>query len=145
MTESNKPIKSISNIAGIVAAATLISKVFGLVRQVALAAAFGPSSAFLTNSYTYDQNGRRAERINRMGLLGENRTTFHFDDHDNPIEQISEYTSTESPHKQHTRSVYKFDAEENWMEREAWVILEPSNDFQRSNIHRRQITYYHSR
>jgi putative peptidoglycan lipid II flippase len=35
-----KPSRSLANIAGIVAAATLISKVFGLVRQQAIAAAF---------------------------------------------------------------------------------------------------------
>ncbi|MEM6717302.1 MAG: lipid II flippase MurJ, partial [Cyanobacteria bacterium P01_C01_bin.147] len=35
-----KPTRSLTNIATIVAAATLISKVFGLVRQQAIAAAF---------------------------------------------------------------------------------------------------------
>ncbi len=51
MTESQKTTKSIASIAGIVAAATLISKVFGLVRQVALAAAFGNGVA--TEAFTY--------------------------------------------------------------------------------------------
>ena len=51
MTESPKTTKSIASIAGIVAAATLISKVFGLVRQVALAAAFGNGVA--TEAFTY--------------------------------------------------------------------------------------------
>ncbi len=53
MTESKKPTKSIANIAGIVAAATLISKVFGLVRQMALAAAFGNGIAFEAFTYAY--------------------------------------------------------------------------------------------
>ncbi len=51
MTESNKTPKSIASIAGIVAAATLISKVFGLVRQVALAAAFG--NGIVVEAFTY--------------------------------------------------------------------------------------------
>jgi len=51
VTESQKTTKSIASIAGIVAAATLISKVFGLVRQVALAAAFGNGVA--TEAFTY--------------------------------------------------------------------------------------------
>ncbi|WP_310482878.1 murein biosynthesis integral membrane protein MurJ [Chamaesiphon sp. VAR_48_metabat_403] len=51
MTESKKTTKSIASIAGIVAAATLISKVFGLVRQVALAAAFG--NGIVVEAFTY--------------------------------------------------------------------------------------------
>jgi putative peptidoglycan lipid II flippase len=51
VTESNKTTKSIANIAGIVAAATLISKVFGLVRQVSLAYAFG--NGVVVEAFTY--------------------------------------------------------------------------------------------
>jgi putative peptidoglycan lipid II flippase len=53
VTESKKTTKSIANIAGIVAAATLISKVFGLVRQVALAAAFGNGIPVEAFTYAY--------------------------------------------------------------------------------------------
>jgi putative peptidoglycan lipid II flippase len=53
VTESKKTPKSIANIAGIVAAATLISKVFGLVRQMALAAAFGNGIAIEAFTYAY--------------------------------------------------------------------------------------------
>lgn len=41
MAESQKPARSLVNIAGIVAVATIISKLFGLFRQQAIAAAFG--------------------------------------------------------------------------------------------------------
>lgn len=41
MAESRKPARSLVNIAGIVAVATIISKLFGLFRQQAIAAAFG--------------------------------------------------------------------------------------------------------
>lgn len=45
MTESPKPKRSLAGIAGIVALATLISKVVGLVRQLAIANAFGVGAA----------------------------------------------------------------------------------------------------
>lgn len=53
MTESNKPARSLVSIAGIVAVATLISKVFGLVRQQAIAAAFGTGPAFGAYNFAY--------------------------------------------------------------------------------------------
>jgi len=48
-----KSSRSFAGIAGIVAAATLISKVFGLVRQQAIAAAFGVGAAATAYSYAY--------------------------------------------------------------------------------------------
>ncbi|MBD1846355.1 murein biosynthesis integral membrane protein MurJ [Cyanobacteria bacterium FACHB-63] len=45
MTETPKPKRSLAGIAGIVAIATLISKVVGLVRQLAIAFAFGVGTA----------------------------------------------------------------------------------------------------
>jgi putative peptidoglycan lipid II flippase len=51
--ESSKPSRSLAGIAGIVAAATLISKVFGLVRQQAMAAAFGVGAAIDAYNYAY--------------------------------------------------------------------------------------------
>ena len=54
MTQQDpKPSRSFAGIAGIVAAATLISKVFGLVRQQAIAAAFGVGAAATAYSYAY--------------------------------------------------------------------------------------------
>ena len=52
MSESSKPSRSLAGIAGIVAIATLISKVFGLVRQVAIAAAFGTKAAYGAYQYS---------------------------------------------------------------------------------------------
>lgn len=51
--ESPKPARSLTSIAGIVAVATLISKVFGLVRQQAIAAAFGLGIAYGAYNYSY--------------------------------------------------------------------------------------------
>ncbi len=51
MSVNKKPSRSLAGIAGIVAAATLISKVFGLVREQAIAAAFGIGP--VVNAYAY--------------------------------------------------------------------------------------------
>ncbi len=48
-----KPARSFAGIAGIVAAATLLSKLFGLLRQQAIAAAFGVGIAADAYSYAY--------------------------------------------------------------------------------------------
>jgi putative peptidoglycan lipid II flippase len=51
--DAKKPTRSLANIAGIVAIATLISKVFGLVRTQAIAAAFGIGPAFGAYNFAY--------------------------------------------------------------------------------------------
>ena len=53
MSQLQKPSRSLAGIAGIVAVATLISKVFGLVRQIAIAAAFGVGVAVDAYNYAY--------------------------------------------------------------------------------------------
>jgi putative peptidoglycan lipid II flippase len=52
-TPSSKPARSLARIASIVAAATLISKIFGLLRQQAIAAAFGVGPAVDAYNYAY--------------------------------------------------------------------------------------------
>ncbi|MCL2932159.1 MAG: murein biosynthesis integral membrane protein MurJ [Trichodesmium sp. MAG_R03] len=52
-SESQKNSRSLTKIAGIVAVATLISKIFGLVRQQAIAAAFGVGAAVDAYNYAY--------------------------------------------------------------------------------------------
>lgn len=54
MTANKKSSPSVGSIAKIVAIATLVSKLFGLVRQQAIATAFGISA--VTNAYTYAYN-----------------------------------------------------------------------------------------
>ncbi|MBV6624213.1 MAG: murein biosynthesis integral membrane protein MurJ [Rivularia sp. (in: Bacteria)] len=49
----DKPSRSFAGIAGIIAAATLISKVFGLVRQLVISAAFGLGPAAAAFQYAY--------------------------------------------------------------------------------------------
>lgn len=53
VSDSKKPSRSLAGIAGIVAAATLLSKVFGLLRQQAIAAAFGVGVAADAYNYAY--------------------------------------------------------------------------------------------
>lgn len=53
MSVNPKPSRSLAGIAGIVAIATLISKVAGLVRQQAIAAAFGVGAAVDAYNYAY--------------------------------------------------------------------------------------------
>jgi putative peptidoglycan lipid II flippase len=53
VSNPQKTARSLAGIAGIVAVATLISKVFGLVRQIAIAAAFGVGAAVDAYSYSY--------------------------------------------------------------------------------------------
>jgi putative peptidoglycan lipid II flippase len=53
VSNTQKTARSLAGIAGIVAAATLISKIFGLVRQVAIAAAFGVGVAYDAYNYAY--------------------------------------------------------------------------------------------
>ena len=54
MSAQKKKSRSIANIAGIVAVATLVSKVFGLLRTQAIAAAFGVGT--VANAYVYAYN-----------------------------------------------------------------------------------------
>ncbi|OKH53710.1 murein biosynthesis integral membrane protein MurJ [Calothrix sp. HK-06] len=53
MTKQQESSRSLAGIAGIIAAATLISKVFGLVRQQVITAAFGLGAAADAFSYAY--------------------------------------------------------------------------------------------
>lgn len=53
MTDVKKATRSLTGIAGIVAIATLISKLFGLVRQQAIAAIFGVGAAVDAYNYAY--------------------------------------------------------------------------------------------
>jgi len=53
VSDAKRPARSLTKIAGIVAAATLISKLFGLFRQQAIAAAFGVGPVFGAFNFAY--------------------------------------------------------------------------------------------
>ncbi len=117
---------------------------------------FSQDNAFATTTYAYDQKGRRTDKTVRMSILSDEHTTYRFDDHDNPIEEVTEgsnrdmsldpegnvQSSQEDSIHQHTRYSYTYDSRGNWTERVVWIIFPPDKDFRRSNVERRQITYY---
>jgi len=128
-------------------------------REAALAAlvkVFGPKNVMSTTAFTYDGKGLLVERSTRMGELGGHRTTFRYDDHDNPNEETTEHTSCEmqmdeegnlhrakeTSNTHHVRFEYRYDAQGNWLEQVVWSRLEPNPNFERSNVTRREITYY---
>jgi YD repeat-containing protein len=120
-----------------------------------LAQAFEAQTLHST-TYAYDRHGRVLERTERMGTLSETRTTYRYDDRDNPIEEIEEAQNrelgvdadgtprarNESARRHDRRYEYQYDAEGNWTERIVSGRIEPNAIFQRSALERRQITYY---
>jgi len=117
---------------------------------------FGPGNMMSSIEYRYDDRGRRIEQLTDLSGMGEKRTSWYYDEHDNPIRQIEEDTSremrldesgnlhpeNEKSFKSEVRFDYQYDSQGNWTERVVSVLYERNPDFQRSNIERRQITYY---
>jgi hypothetical protein len=107
-------------------------------------------------TYQYDARGRLVTREQRMGKLGGDTTTYHYEDRDDPVAETTEHRSRDAgldetgivsyssdrQNVQHNRLEYLYDAHGNWIERIVSFRSESSPDFQRSNIERRTITYY---
>lgn len=107
-------------------------------------------------SYAYDAQGRLLSRVQRMGTLGENRTTYRYEMSDDPVEERSEDTSREGgldeqgnvsysgehTRTRHSRMDYRYDAQGNWTERIVSSQPESAPGFQLSHGERRSITYY---
>jgi hypothetical protein len=106
--------------------------------------------------YEYDAKGRLVTRENRMGKLGEDYTTYRYQDHDDPVEETIEHRSREGRvdesgnvqyssnrvNLQHNRLEYLYDEYGNWTERIVSLRLESEPEFRRCNVQRRTITYY---
>ncbi len=121
-----------------------------------LAQLLGPDQAFSRTAYEYGPDGRLLVRSRSMAAIMEERTTFRYDDHGNEIEEITERksrsvgidaqselrTTSEDSRKDQIRFDYKYDARGNWVERVVWGMHEPNADFQRSDVERREISYY---
>jgi hypothetical protein len=117
---------------------------------------FGARQEWAKTIYRYDDQGRRVESRRSFTAMNEERTTWEYDDYDNPTRQIGERASreiqfdeygsvqpaNERSSKGEIRFDYKYDVQGNWTERIVWVRPELNPDFQRSNIERRAITYY---
>jgi hypothetical protein len=111
---------------------------------------------FASVEYAYDGKSRMLKRIIRMGNLSEDRTTFRYDDRDDPIEEIQEHRSRganlddhgvvqatdERWHTSETRFEYQYDEHANWTERIVWCRHDAQSEFRRSNMIQRVITYY---
>ena len=116
--------------------------------------AFG--GIFSNTTFSYDGQGRLLERTNSMFNLGGHRTTYRYDDGDNPIEETTEHRRREASldddgslrytpdtvTSQHVRFEYRYDAYGNWVERTVLVRHEVNAEFEPSNIERRAITYH---
>jgi hypothetical protein len=114
------------------------------------------NETFATTTYAYDANSRVVERHTRMGNLSVDRTSFKYNDRDDPIEEIVEHQSRganlddhgvmqateERSHTSQTRFEYQYDEHGNWTERIVWSRHDSQTDFRRSNLIRRTITYY---
>ena len=94
---------------------------------------FGVDTAFLTQEYSYDEEGRRIElRQQMVGGLSEQRSTYRYDDRGNQIATTREDRSVEGGigedgqvqwqgeprvNRQESCSAYRYDARGNWTER----------------------------
>jgi YD repeat-containing protein len=106
----------------------------------ALEAMFGRDRPFSTVTYRYDNAGRLAERDMRTGDLGSHRTTYTYDD--NGLEILNTREDEPGSQRHHARFEYVHDLQGNWTEHVVWTRPEPNPNFQRSNVERRQISYY---
>jgi hypothetical protein len=120
------------------------------------AAILGAAIGSIVTTFTYDAAGRLVERRRRTGALSDERTTFAYDDHSNPLEERTERRDREmrieedggmrpTPDTVRTdewRFEYTYDSAGNWTERVVWARFDGNADFQRSNVERRTIEYY---
>ena len=124
------------------AAAAVLKQIFG--------------DAFSRTTYKYDSQGHLIEKINTMGTMHEEHTTYGYDGvHEEAIEETTESRSRgatledgaihynpDTVSTQHNRFEYRYDTHGNWTEQIVSVQYDPSADFQRSNVERRTLTYY---
>jgi hypothetical protein len=95
--------------------------------------------------YAYDARGRRIERTMSMGMLSEERLTSEYEDRDDPIAETTKSWDhgVEQPEReQQTRFDYQYDSRDNLTERIVRYRIGSQQEFRRSNVERRTITYY---
>jgi len=121
----------------------------------AMVGAVMPDGIFSTLGYTYDDRGRVAQRVQRMGRVKEVRETYSYDDYGNVAEQQYESTdrdaaiddegalvmANESCNESWNRYEYRYDDRGNWIERVVLRRLAPEATFHRVGIERRTIAY----
>ncbi len=116
----------------------------------------GADRVMATTSYRYDEGGRQIERRIQMANLGDTRTTYTYDDRGYAVDEVTvsvrremkvnetgnEHFANESLETTSAHYDYQYDAHGNWIERIASFVAQNSSVLQRSNIERRQISYY---
>jgi hypothetical protein len=116
----------------------------------------GADRVMATTSYRYDEGGRQVERRIQMANLGDTRTTYTCDDRGNAVDEVTvsgrreiqvdetgnEHFANESSETSRAHYDYRYDAHGNWIERITSFVAQSSSALQRSNIERRQISYY---
>jgi hypothetical protein len=110
----------------------------------AVKAAFS-DDVFCKMVYAYDARGRRIERTMSMGMLSEERLTSEYEDRDDPIAETTKSWDhgVEQPEReQQTRFDYQYDSRDNLTERIVRYRIGSQQEFRRSNVERRTITYY---
>jgi hypothetical protein len=115
-----------------------------------------PDDVYHSAVHTYDAAGRLIERITRFGAMTEDRTTFEYGDHGDPVEEISSGWSRSMNSEEGggvdqgqrevaeraTRFEYQHDAHGNWTERITLHRSAPNGSFNRGLIERRIISYH---
>ena len=116
----------------------------------------GADRVMATTSYRYDEGGRQIERRIQMANLGATRTTYTYDDRGNAVDEVTvsgqremqvdetgnEHFGNETSETSSAHYDYQYDAHGNWIERITSSAAQNSSALQRSNIERRQISYY---
>jgi hypothetical protein len=115
-----------------------------------------PDGVYHSAVHTYDAAGRLIERITRFGAMAEQRTTFQYGDHGDPVEEMSSGRSQSMDSgegggvaqghfevdENATRYEYKHDAGGNWTERLTFHRSGADGSFNRGLIERRVISYH---
>lgn len=118
--------------------------------------AFGDGTLLAAHLHTYDDRGRRCERVHRVPGQDDQRETFRYDDRDNLTETTADRHKPEAKvlddgsvhfrtgtlHRTQARFAYQYNDHGNWIEKVASVRRAGQPEFTPSSIERREIQYY---
>lgn len=125
-------------------------------QMMAVLAAAYSDGTFSITTHEYDRKGRVLTTARRTDTISNDRSSFTYDDHDNVIEESldtrthdlsmdddgSVREGKELAFAQRTRFEYRYDARGNWTKKIVSSCTDTSDDFARSNVERREFTYY---
>jgi YD repeat-containing protein len=118
----------------------------------------GAGGESIRRVHSYDEQGRRVETRWRMGLLGDERKTVAYNDHDDPVEEVLEHDRREygidnegrlsdtptrsSVGRSQARFRYDYDTHSNWIRKTVECRGGPDQDFTLSSVEQRAIKYF---